>query len=154
MRCGHQTETHGTGARPAVPRVRQGQILLDIPQGEGRGILFDMSQKQYWGASKFATAPTSKTGPRSTPIFLSQDDGTGRNRLCAGIPLRRHDQRRLSTGTVYFDNVSVVKVTDELFMQESEHIRLFVEPSQVYASAKQITEWLAISTKCICLMQN
>ena len=47
------------------------------------------------------------------------------------------------TGTVYFDNVSVVKVTDELFMQESEHIRLFVEPSQVYASAKQITEWLA-----------
>ena len=48
-----------------------------------------------------------------------------------------------STGTVYFDNVSVVKVTDELFMQEGEHVRLFIEPSQVYASAKQITEWLA-----------
>ena len=102
-----------------------------------------MSQKQYWGASKFLYGTNLKNWTSLYADFLSQDDGTAEIVCALGFRYGGTTNGGYSTGTVYFDNVSVVKVTDELFMQEGEHVRLFIEPSQVYASAKQITEWLA-----------
>ena len=47
-----------------------------------------------------------------------------------------------STGTAYFDNISVVKVTDELFTLESEYMRIFIEPSKVNISLQVLQQWL------------
>ena len=46
-----------------------------------------------------------------------------------------------STGTAYFDNISVVKVTDELFTLESEYMRIFIEPSKVNISLQVLQQW-------------
>ena len=116
----------------------------DIPQDEGRGRHpVRHVQKQFWGASKFLYGTNLRNWTSLHFDFLSQDDGTAEIVCSLGFRYGGTTNGGYSTGTAYFDNVSVVKVTDELFMQEGEHIRLFVEPSQVYASASQITEWIA-----------
>ena len=144
-KCGVGIKQKLTGLEPdQMYRVYAKVKYSDIPQGEGRGaILFDMSQKQYWGASKFLYGTNLKNWTSLYADFLSQDDGTAEIVCALGFRYGGTTNGGFSTGTVYFDNVSVVKVTDELFMQEGEHVRLFIEPSQVYASAAQITEWLA-----------
>lgn len=110
-----------TSCTACTPKVK----YSDIPQDEGRGaILFDMSQKQYWGASKFLYGTNLKNWTSLYADFLSQDDGTAEIVCALGFRYGGTTNGGYSTGTVYFDNVSVVKVTDELFMQEGEHVRL------------------------------
>ena len=144
-RCGVGIKQKLTGLEPdQMYRMYAKVKYSDIPQDEGRGaILFDMSQKQFWGASKFLYGTNLRNWTSLHFDFLSQDDGTAEIVCALGFRYGGTTNGGYSTGTAYFDNVSVVKVTDELFMQEGEHIRLFVEPSQVYASASQITEWIA-----------
>ena len=144
-RCGVGIKQKLTGLEPdQMYRMYAKVKYSDIPQDEGRGaILFDMSQKQFWGASKFLYGTNLRNWTSLHFDFLSQDDGTAEIVCSLGFRYGGTTNGGYSTGTAYFDNVSVVKVTDELFMQEGEHIRLFVEPSQVYASASQITEWIA-----------
>ena len=54
-RCGVGIKQKLTGLEPdQMYRMYAKVKYSDIPQDEGRGaILFDMSQKQFWGASKF-----------------------------------------------------------------------------------------------------
>lgn len=144
-RCGVGIKQRLTGLEPdQMYRMYAKVRYSDIPQGEGRGaILFDMSTRQYWGASKFLYGTNLKNWTTTSMDFLAQDDGTAEIVCSLGFRLGGTTNGGYSTGTVFFDNVSVVKVTDELYTQEGEHVRIYMEPSQVYANAQQIKEWLA-----------
>lgn len=116
----------------------------DIPQDEGRGaVLFDLSTNQHWNASRFVYGTNLKSWTQVYVDFLAQEDGTAEIVCSLGFRLGGTLNGGYSTGTVYFDNVTVVKVTDELYMKQSKHVRLFAEPTQVYANQQQVSEWLA-----------
>lgn len=144
-RCGVGIKQKIKGLEPdQMYRMYAKLRYSDIPQNEGRGaVLFDMSTNQHWNASKFIYGTNLKSWTSVSVDFLAQDDGTAEIVCSLGFRYGGTTNGGYSSGTVYFDNVSVVKVTDELYMQEGEHIRLFLEPSQVYANKQQITEWVA-----------
>ena len=141
---GIKQKRHGTWSPTSCTACTPRSNTRTFRRAEAAAPFCSTCRKSSIGAPRSSfTAPTSKTWTSLYADFLSQDDGTAEIVCALGFRYGGTTNGGYSTGTVYFDNVSVVKVTDELFMQESEHIRLFVEPSQVYASAKQITEWLA-----------
>lgn len=77
-RCGVGIKQKLTGLEPdQMYRMYAKVKYSDIPQDEGRGaILFDMSQKQFWGASKFLYGTNLRNWTSLHFDFLSQDDGT------------------------------------------------------------------------------
>lgn len=142
--CGVGIKQKLTGLEPdQMYRMYARAKYSDIPQDQGRGaVLFDMSTNQHWGASKFLYGTNLKTWTSVYTDFLAQDDGTAEIVCSLGYRYGGTTNGGFTTGTVYFDNISVVKVTDELYMQEGEHVRLFLEPTQVSASPAEVTAWL------------
>lgn len=143
-KCGVGIKQKLTGLEPdQMYRIYARVKYSDIPTDQGRGaVVFDMSTKQYWNASKFLYGTELRSWTSVYADFMSQDDGTAEIVCSLGFRLGGTTNGGYSTGTAYFDNISVVKVTDELYMQEGEHIRLFLEPSQVSVSPALLTEWV------------
>ena len=134
-----------TGLKPdCMYRVYAKIRYSDIPENLGRGaVLFDMSQKQLWGASKFVYGTNLKSWTSLYADFMSDDDGTAEIVCALGFRYGGTTNGGYTYGTVYYDNISVVEVSDELYMQEGEHIRLFIEPSKVFVSAQTLARWIA-----------
>lgn len=134
-----------TGLKPdCMYRVYAKIRYSDIPENLGRGaVLFDLSEKQHWGASKFVYGTNLKSWTSLYADFMSDDNGTAEIVCALGFRYGGTTNGGYTYGTVYYDNISVVEVSDELYMQEGEHIRLFIEPSKVFVSARTIAEWVA-----------
>lgn len=134
-----------TGLKPdCMYRVYAKIRYSDIPEDMGRGaVLFDLSDKQAWGASKFIYGTNLKSWTSLYADFMSKDDGTAEIVCALGFRYSGSTSGGFTYGTVYFDNVSVVEVSDELYMQEGEHVRLFLEASKVFVSAQTIAQWVA-----------
>ncbi|MDE6858656.1 MAG: hypothetical protein K2J33_07990 [Alistipes sp.] len=116
----------------------------DIPEGEGCGAcVFPIATEQLWNNSRCTYG--TKLSDWSTVYcdFVSEVDGTAQIVCALGFWQGGRGNGGKSTGTVYFDNVGLRKVTDELFMAEGEHVRLFLEASKVAVPSSKIKQWLA-----------
>lgn len=113
----------------------------DIAAGCG-ACVYPQSAKQYWNCSKF-TSGTHTDWTTLTCDFMTDDNGSAV--ICCSLGFWQGGRANggKSTGTAYFDNVTVREVTDELYMRESKHIRLFLDPSKVAASNDTVDKWLA-----------
>jgi len=134
-----------TGLKPDCMYRMYARIRYsDIPQNMGRGaVLFDLSDKQAWGSSKFIYGTNLKNWTSLYTDFMSKDDGTAEVVCALGFRYGGSSSGGFTYGTVYFDNVNVVEISDELYTYEGEHIRLFIEPSKMFASQQKIAEWVA-----------
>lgn len=134
-----------TGLKPDVMyRITARIRYADIPNGEGCGAcVYNLSTKQYWNCSKFLYGTRLDDWTTVTCDFMSDDNGTAEIVCALGFWQGGRANGGKSTGTAYFDNIRVREVTDELYMRESKHIRLFLEPSKVSVSNDVIDRWLA-----------
>lgn len=115
----------------------------DIPDGQGTGpVIFRPNSKQYWNSSRYLYGTDLKNWTNVTVDFMSDDKGEADIVAALGFWQGGMTNGGYSTGTAYFDNISVVKVTDELFTLESEHMRIFIEPSKVNISSQDLQQWL------------
>ena len=105
--------------------------------------VFSESTKQYWNCSKFTYGTRLDEWTTVTCDFMSDDFGQARIVCALGFWQGGRANGGKSTGTAYFDNIRVREVTDELYMRESKHIRLFLEPTKVVVSNEVIDQWLA-----------
>lgn len=116
----------------------------DVPDGQGTGpVLFSPNTKQYWNSSKYLYGTNMKSWTTVTMDFLSDDEGNAKITAAMGFWQGGMANGGHSSGAAYFDDITVVKVTDELFTLESEHMRIFFEPSKVVVSKEILQNWLA-----------
>lgn len=114
----------------------------DLSDGCG-AILFAGDDRQHWNSSKFTSGTKLDNWTIISFDFLSDDNGEATIYLALGFKWDSYPNiGGRSTGTVYFDNVSVVKVTDEMYCRESKHIRFFCYPNKVTAGGTYIDKWL------------
>jgi len=115
----------------------------DIVQGEGTGpVIFSPNTKQYWNASEYLYGTGLEIWRTVSVDFLADDDGKATITAALGFWQGGLANGGRSTGTVYFDNITVTKVTNELSMMESEHMRVFLDPTMVSISSEILKEWI------------
>lgn len=115
----------------------------DIPENQGTGpVLFRPNEKQYWNSSRYLYGTNLKNWTTVTVDFMSDDNGEAEIVAALGFWQGGLPNKGRSTGTAYFDNISVVKVTNELDCLESEHIRLFIDPNKIKISTSVLRQWL------------
>ena len=133
-----------TGLEPdqmyrATVRIR----YSDIPNGEGTGpVIFSPNNKQYWNSSKYLYGTNLEAWTNVVVDFMSDDEGNAKLTLALGYYQGGMANGGRSTGTGYFDNVSVKKVSDELVHLESDHMRIYFEPSKVVVSTTVLQKWV------------
>ena len=115
----------------------------DIPNGEGTGpVIFSPNNKQYWNSSKYLYGTELETWTNVVVDFMADDNGEAKLTVALGFWQGGMANGGRSTGTAYFDNVSLKKVTDELFQVESDHMRIYFEPAKVTVSTDIMQKWV------------
>lgn len=144
-KCGVGVKQKLTGLEPGeLYRMYAKVQYSDIPSNLGRGaVIFDMSTDQYWNSSKFLYGTQLSIWTSVYVDFLAQKDGTAEIVCSLGYRYGGTSSGGFTIGTVFYDNISVVKVSDEMYMKEGEHVQLFIEPDQVSANDQKMTAWVA-----------
>lgn len=125
-------------------RMQASMKYSDIPNGQGYGpVLFSPNNKQYWNASKFYYGTNLENWTTVYVDFLSNDEGKAK--ICIGLGFWQGGAANggFSTGTVYWDYVTVTKVTDQVYYRDSEHMRIWMDPNKVACSTTAIDRWLS-----------
>lgn len=115
----------------------------NIPNDQGCGaVMFSPNTNQYWNASEY-TYGTNTTYKKVFVDFLTDASGNATISLALGFWQGGLANGGRSTGVAYYDDVDVIKVTDnELYMRESEHMKIFWDPVQVICEDHHIDTWL------------
>lgn len=143
-KCCVGVEREVTGLEPdQMYRMKARIRYSDIVDGEGTGpVIFSPNTKQYWNASEYVYGTALDIWRTVSVDFLADDDGKANITAALGFWQGGLANGGRSTGTAYFDNISVKKVTNELYMMESDHMRIFLDPTLVSISSEIIKEWI------------
>lgn len=105
-------------------------------------VMFSPNTNQYWNSSAY-TSGNSTTYKEVYVDFLSDASGNATISCALGFWQGGLANGGYATGTVYYDDVYVVKATEsELYMREANHIQIFFNPLQTTASDATIQTWL------------
>ena len=110
---------------------------------EGRGAVIYLEPEgleQSWNASAFAYEDKDWT-----EIYMDfVPDKNGNATICCalGFPWGTYNGGK-ALGTVWYDNVKVVPVTDQMYRRESNHIVVWFDPEKVTVNDAQMDEWLS-----------
>ena len=144
-KCCVVLERELTGLEPDMMyRMSASLRYSDIPNNEGYGpVLFSPNTKQYWNSSKYYYGTNLENWTTTYVDFLTDDNGKAK--ICIGLGFWQGGAANggYSTGTVYWDHVTVTKVTSQMYMRESEHMRVWFEPGLMSTTSVVIDEWLA-----------
>ncbi len=116
----------------------------NIPNNQGCGaVIFSPNTDQYWNASEY-TYGTNNTYKKVFVDFLTDASGSATISLALGFWQGGLANGGRSTGVAYFDNVDVIKATDnELYMRESEHMKVYWDPTKLTCDDHYIDTWLS-----------
>ena len=115
----------------------------DIPKNEGTGpVIFSPNSKQYWNSSKYLYGTDLKDWTNVVVDFMTDDNGGATIVAALGYYQGGMQNGGHSTGTAYFDNLSLKKVTSELFNLESDHMRIYWEASKVVIGSNILSKWI------------
>ena len=115
----------------------------DIPKNEGTGpVIFSPNSKQYWNSSKYLYGTDLKDWTNVVVDFMTDDNGCATIVAALGYYQGGMQNGGHSTGTAYFDNLSLKKVTSELFNLESNHMRIYWESSKVVIGSNILSKWI------------
>lgn len=142
--CCVAAERKLTGLEPdQMYRVSARVRYSDVPNDEGTGpVLFSPNTNQYWNSSKYLYGTELKSWTTVSCDFLTDDWGDATISVALGFWQGGLANGGRSTGTAYFDNITVKKVSDELFTLKGEHIRLYIDPAKVIISTDLLSQWL------------
>lgn len=110
---------------------------------EGRGAVIFLNPEgleQSWNASEFAYEDKDWT-----EIYMDfVPDQKGNATICCslGFPWGTYNGGK-ALGTVWYDDVRVVPVTDQMYKRESEHIVVWFDPEKVTVTDEQMDQWLS-----------
>ena len=110
---------------------------------EGRGAVIFLNPEgleQSWNASEFAYEDKDWTD-----IYMDfVPDQKGNATICCslGFPWGTYNGGK-ALGTVWYDDVRVVPVTDQMYKRESEHIVVWFDPEKVTVTDEQMDQWLS-----------
>ena len=110
---------------------------------EGRGAVLFLNPEgleQSWNASEFAYEDKDWT-----EVYMDfVPDQKGRATICCalGFPWGTYNGGK-ALGTVWYDDVRVVPVTDQMYKRESEHIVVWFDPEKVTVTNEQMDQWLS-----------
>ena len=110
---------------------------------EGRGaVLFLNPDKleQPWNASEFAYG--DKDWTEVYMDFVPDKDGKATICCALGFPWGTYNGGK-ALGTVWYDDVRVEPVRDQMYKRESEHIVVWFDRDKVTVSDEQMDEWLS-----------
>ncbi|MCM1501958.1 MAG: hypothetical protein NC115_04745 [Bacteroidales bacterium] len=143
-KCCIAVEQRLTGLEPdQMYRITARIRYSDIPSGEGTGpVVFSPNTKQYWNSSRYLYGTDLKQWTTVTMDFMSDDNGEATISAALGFWQGGMANGGRSTGTAYFDNISVKKISDELFTLEGEHVKIYIEPSKVTVPTTVLSKWL------------
>ena len=142
--CCVAAERKLTGLEPdQMYRVSARVRYSDVPNDEGTGpVLFSPNTNQYWNSSKYLYGTELKSWTTVSCDFLTDDWGNATISVALGFWQGGLANGGRSTGTAYFDNITVKKVSDELFTLKGEHVRLYIDPAKVIISTDLLSQWL------------
>lgn len=110
---------------------------------EGRGAVLFLNPEgleQSWNASEFAYEDKDWT-----EVYMDfVPDQKGRATICCalGFPWGTYNGGK-ALGSVWYDDVRVVPVTDQMYKRESEHIVVWFDPDKVTVTDEQMDQWLS-----------
>ncbi len=123
-----------TGLDPSKPYIASGRIKAEaVSKGKGGSLSLDY----LWAPTSEGVTGTTKDY-KYVELEIDEINPDGSVVLC----LRLGYTAASSSGTVYFDNVSLRENTN-LYIRESEHIRLMINKKYAAISDAQVDEWLA-----------
>ncbi|MBP3289902.1 MAG: hypothetical protein J6L75_02920 [Alistipes sp.] len=141
-KCSVALERTITGLEPdQMYRMTARMKYSDIANGCG-AVIFSPNDKQYWNASVW-TSGNSNGWTTATVDFMSDDNGTAKISCALGFWLSTIASGGYATGTVYYDNVSIAKVTTkEHYMRESKHMRIYFDAKKTSVTDAATDVWL------------
>ena len=110
---------------------------------EGRGAVLFLNPEgleQSWNASEFAYEDKDWT-----EVYMDfVPDQKGRATICCalGFPWGTYNGGK-ALGTVWYDDVRVIPVTDQMYKRESKHIVVWFQPEKVTITDEQMDQWLS-----------
>lgn len=141
-KCSVAVERTITGLEPdQMYRMTARMKYSDIANGCG-AVIFSPNDRQYWNASVW-TSGSSNGWTTAIVDFMSDDNGTAKISCALGFWLSTIANGGYATGTVYYDNVTIAKVTpNEHYMRESKHIRIFFDAAKTSVTDVATDAWL------------
>ena len=147
---------HITGLNPNTfyrvsAKVKTQDVKGDSVHGrymEGRGAVlyldvFDKNSDQPWNASKFLYG--TNDWQEVYMDFVSDEKGETYVSCGLGFPGGTYNGGK-SKGTVWYDDVKITETPkNALYIRESKHIKLAIDPKHVTVDDKTVDEWL----KCL-----
>ena len=142
-KCCVAAERKLTGLEPdQLYRASASIRYSDLSDGCG-AILFAGDDRQHWNSSKFNSGTELENWTTISFEFLSDDNGEATIYLALGFKWDSYPNiGGRSTGTVYYDNLTVVKVTDQMYACEGEHIRFYCYTGKVTTNGINISNWI------------
>ncbi len=142
-KCCVALERKLTGLEPdMVYRASASIRYSDLYDGCG-AILFAGDDRQHWNSSKFNSGTKLDNWTTIHFDFVTDDNGEALVYLALGFKWDSYPNiGGRSTGTVFYDNFSVVKLSSEMVQRESEHIRFYCYTNKVTTSTMNIDKWL------------
>lgn len=141
-KCSVAVERKLSGLEPdKMYRLSARMRYSNIASGCG-AVLFSPNSDQYWNASQW-TSGTSNTWTTAIVDFLADDDGKATISCALGFWLGGVAGGGYATGTVYYDNITVTRVTSkEMYMRESEHMRIYFDGNKTSVTDTATDVWL------------
>ena len=138
---------HLTGLNPnTFYRVSAKVKTQDVAEGRGAVLYLDVLDKnsnQPWNASKFVYG--TNDWQEVYMDFVSDEKGETYVSCALGFPGGTYNGGK-AKGTVWYDDVKITETPKEaLYIRESKHMALAVDPKHVNVDDKIIDEWL----KCL-----
>lgn len=141
-KCCVAVERTLTGLKPdEMYRMTARMRYSSIADGCG-AVIFSPNDRQYWNASEW-TKGSRNSWTTATVDFMTDDNGQAKISCALGFWLSTIANGGYATGTVYYDNISISKVTSrEHYMRESEHMRIYFLADRTSVTDEAADTWL------------
>lgn len=113
----------------------------NVAKGCG-AVIFHHNIIQYWNSSEYLLGTNMSEWTTATVDFLSDEKGSATICCALGYWLGGKQDGGRSTGTVYYDDVKVVEVSNELYMRSGKHMAIYIDPAQIKVPDASIDAWL------------
>lgn len=141
--CSMAVERTLTGLKPETLYRMTAQVKYEnVVKGCG-AVIFNHSEIQYWNSSEYLLGTNMDEWTTALVDFLTDQHGNATICCALGYWLGGKQDGGRSTGTVYYDNVKVVEVSNELYVRHGKHMSIYIDPSQIQIPDSSVDAWLA-----------
>ena len=140
--CSMAVERTLTGLKPETLYRMTAQVKYEnVVKGCG-AVIFNHSEIQYWNSSEYLLGTNMDEWTTAMVDFLTDQHGNAKICCALGYWLGGKQDGGRSTGTVYYDNVKVVEVSNQMYIRHGKHMSIYIDPSQIKIPDSSVDAWL------------